>query len=130
MSQPPEPLVSGLRQIALASENPAALADFYARALGLETRFETGGMIFMDAGAGVRLMIGPKQEGQTIGGDTVLYFEPLLWDMAERAVSAAGGQFVHEAVTLQRAEGRELKLRAFKDPEGHTLALLGWRAAA
>jgi hypothetical protein len=30
---------------------------------------------------------------------------------------------------VQRMEGRELALRAFKDPEGHSLALMGWRAA-
>ncbi len=129
MPHPPEPIVTGIRQIALASADPAKLAAFYTRALGLQVLFETGGMIFMDAGAGVRLMIGAKQPEQTIGGDAVFYFEPVIWAAAERAVSAAGGAFIHDAATLQRAEGRDLMLRAFKDPEGHTLALLGWRAA-
>lgn len=129
MSAPPEPIVTGMRQIALASADPAKLADFYKRALGLPVLFETGGMIFMDAGAGVRLMIGAAQPEQTVGGDAVFYFEPVIWGIAENAVAAAGGAFVHNAVTLQKAEGRELMLRAFKDPEGNTLALMGWRAA-
>jgi len=129
MSAPPEPVVSGIRQIAIGSADPQKLAGFYRRALGLPTLFETAGMVFLDAGAGVRLMIGPEQPGQGPGGDAVFYFEPLIWDVAERAVIAAGGAFLHDASTLQRAEGRELKLRPFKDPEGHTLALLGWRAS-
>jgi hypothetical protein len=44
-------------------------------------------------------------------------------------VTGAGAAFIHDTVVLQRAEGRELVLRAFKDPEGHALALLGWRPA-
>lgn len=128
MSAPPEPIVTGIRQIALASADPAKLAEFYKRALGLPVLFETAGMVFMDAGAGVRLMIGPKHPDQTIGGDAVFYFEPVIWQIAEDAVTAAGGVFAGDANTLQRAAGRELKLRAFKDPEGHTMALIGWRS--
>ncbi len=128
MSSPPEPLVTGLRQVALGSRDPKALADFYRRALGLTVLFEAGGMIFMDGG-GVRLLIGQKPSDEMLGGDVILYFEPLVWEAAERAVAAAGAAFVHDAVILQKADGRELALRAFKDPEGHGLALLGWRAA-
>ena len=128
MALPSEPIVTGLRQVALGSAEPAKLADFYRRALGLNVLFETNGMVFMDGG-GVRLMIGAKPPGETIGGDAVLYFEPLVWDIAERAVEAAGAAFVHPRAVLQQAEGRQLLLRAFKDPEGHSLALLGWRGA-
>ncbi len=126
MPLPPEPIVTGLRQVALGSADPPKLADFYRRALGLNVLFETGGMVFMEAG-GVRLMIGAKPPGESLGGDAVLYFEPVIWDVAERAVEAAGGVFMHARAVLQQAEGRELTLRAFKDPEGHALALLGWR---
>lgn len=127
MSLPPEPIVTGMRQVALGSMDPPKLADFYRRALGLNVLFETNGMVFLDSGA-VRLMIGAKPPEEKIGGDAVLYFEPIIWDVAERKVEAAGGVFIHPRATLQQAEGRELLLRAFKDPEGHTLALLGWRA--
>lgn len=129
MPAPPEPIVTGMRQIAIASVDPAKLADFYKRALGLPVLFETAGMVFMDAGAGVRLMIGPKQTDQAIGGDAVFYFEPVIWQIAEDTVAAAGGAFLGDGNTLQRAAGRELRLRAFKDPEGHTMALIGWRTA-
>jgi hypothetical protein len=128
MPAPPEPIVTGLRQVALGSKAPLQLADFYRRALGLTVLFETNGMVFIEGG-GVRLMIGAKPPGEPIGGDIVLYFEPVIWDVAERSVETAGGVFIHPRVLLQQAEGRELLLRAFKDPEGHSLALLGWRAA-
>ena len=85
-------------------------------------------MIFLRAGA-VRLLIGPKQPDQQIGGDAMFYFEPTVWATTEQALETAGVTFLHNAVPLMKAEGRELALRAFKDPEGHTLAMFGWRAA-
>ena len=125
---PTTPLVTGLVQTAIGSENPAKLADFYQRALGLDLLFEAGGMYFLGAGQ-VRFMIGPKQADASAAGDAAFYFEPNVWSVAEAAVESAGAAFMSPAIVLQRAEGRELALRAFKDPEGHTLALLGWRAA-
>lgn len=122
------PILSGVCQVALASADPAALVAFYRDTLGLPVLFEASGMTFFQTGA-ARLMIGPAQPGQQVGGDAVIYFEPRDWSAAEAKLEAAGVAFASSAQVVQRAEGRELALRAFKDPEGHTLALLGWRAA-
>ena len=121
-------LIAGINQIALASADPPKLADFYRRALGLTVLFETAGMIFFATGA-ARLMIGPKRPDQPIGGDAVVYFEPSDWSAAEAKIEDAGVAFLHGASVLMREPGRELALRPFKDPEGHNLALLGWRPA-
>jgi catechol 2,3-dioxygenase-like lactoylglutathione lyase family enzyme len=121
------PLLSGIAQIALASADPAALVAFYRDTLGLAVLFEASGMTFFQSGA-TRLMIGALQPGQTVGGDAVIYFEPRDWSAAEAKLEAAGVVFSHPAQVVQRAPGRELALRPFKDPEGHQLALLGWRA--
>ena len=121
------PLLSGIAQIALASADPALLVAWYRDVLGLAVLFEASGMTFFQSGA-TRLMIGHKQPDQTIGGDAVIYFEPRDWSAAELALEERGIAFTHAAQVLQRAPGRELALRAFKDPEGHCLALLGWRA--
>jgi methylmalonyl-CoA/ethylmalonyl-CoA epimerase len=121
------PLLSGICQIALASADPVSLVAWYRDVLGFPVLFEASGMTFFQSGA-TRLMIGPAQPGQSVGGDTVLYFEPRDWSAAEAALEARGVGFTHGAQVLQRAEGRELALRAFRDPEGHTLALMGWRA--
>ncbi len=124
----PAPLLSGIAQIALASADPISLVAFYRDTLGLPVLFEASGMTFFQSGA-TRLMIGHAQPGQTIGGDAIIYFEPRDWSAAEAKLEQAGIAFMSPAQVLQQAPGRELVLRAFKDPEGHTLALMGWRAA-
>lgn len=121
------PLLSSICQVALASADPVALVSFYRDVLGLPVLFEVSGMTFFQSGA-TRLMIGAAQPGQSVGGDAVIYFEPRDWSAAEASLEAKGIQFMHPAQTLQRAEGRELMLRPFRDPEGHYLAIMGWRA--
>ncbi len=121
------PLISGICQIALASDDPPALVTWYRDVLGLPVLFEASGMTFFQSGA-TRLMIGPRQPDQTIGGDAVIYFEPRDWSAAEAALEQKGVRFLHAAQAVQRAPGRELMLRPFRDPEGHALALMGWRA--
>lgn len=125
----PAPLLSSICQIALTSADPTALVGFYRDTLGFPVLFETAGMTFFQTGA-TRLMIGPNHHNAKIGGeDVTLYFEPSDWSAAEAKLEAAGVAFTHPAQVLQQAPGRELALRAFKDPEGHSLALMGWRAA-
>lgn len=121
------PMLTGICQVALASADPGALVAFYRDMLGLPALFEASGMTFFQSGA-TRLMIGGAQPGQEVGGDAVLYFEPRDWSAAESALEAKGIAFLHPAQKLQEAPGRELMLRAFKDPEGHALAIMGWRA--
>ena len=70
-------------------------------------------------------MIGPAQGANP--GDKILYFEPEDFAAAETALEAKGVSFPHQANVLQREGERELALRAFKDPEGNQVALLGWR---
>ncbi|HYD88855.1 MAG TPA: VOC family protein [Vitreimonas sp.] len=121
-------LLSGIAQIALASAEPLKLVAWYRDTLGLAVLFEASGMTFFQSGA-TRLMIGPQQPGQSVGGDAVIYFEPRDWSAAEAALEARGVVFLHPAQAVQRAPGRELMLRPFRDPEGHALAIMGWRAA-
>ncbi|MGE0596561.1 MAG: VOC family protein [Hyphomonadaceae bacterium] len=130
MNAPAEPLISHVAQIALTSADPAKLAGWYRDTLGLTVLFEVSGMTFFQTGA-ARLMIGPNHQDAAIGGeDVTLYFEPRDWSAAELSLEQRGIAFTHPAQVLQQAPGRELALRAFKDPEGHSLALLGWRATA
>ena len=130
MSTPPSPLFTRMSQVAVAAEDPAKLASFYREVLGFRYAFEAAGMHFLDIG-GVMFMVGPKYPGMTIGGDPTFYFEPTVWGATEAALTKANVVWHQDnAIVLQRAEGRELCLRAFKDPEGHSLAMFGWRAAA
>lgn len=119
-------MLNGIIQIALASADPVKLAAWYRDTLGIPPAFEAGGMTFFQAGA-MRFMIGPAQPGQTVGGDVILYFEPKNWVETNRALEAKNVAFIGDATAVQQAPGRELMVRAFRDPEGHRLALLGWR---
>ena len=121
-------MLNGIVQVALASADPARLAAWYRDTLGIPPAFEAGGMTFFQAGA-MRFMIGPAQPGQTIGGDAIIYFDTKEWAQASKALEAKGVAFLGDAAAVQQAPGRELMVRAFKDPEGHRLALLGWRPA-
>jgi catechol 2,3-dioxygenase-like lactoylglutathione lyase family enzyme len=125
----PLPLFTRMSQTAIASDDPAKLVAFYRDVLGFRYAFETAGMHFLDIG-GLMFVIGPKYPGVTIGGDATLYFEPTAWRSTEAALIEAGVGFVHDTVILMKGKDRELALRAFKDPEGHTLAMYGWRDAA
>jgi methylmalonyl-CoA/ethylmalonyl-CoA epimerase len=122
------PLISGIAQIALSSADPAKLVAWYRDVIGLPVLFEASGMTFFQSGA-TRLMIHALMPGHSVGGDTTLYLEPSDWSAAEAALESRGVVFKHGAEIVQRAEGRELALRAFSDPEGHSLALMGWRPA-
>jgi catechol 2,3-dioxygenase-like lactoylglutathione lyase family enzyme len=125
----PAPLISGIAQIALTSADPGKLVAWYRDVLGLPVLFEASGMTFFQSGA-TRLMIGANHHGASIGGtDVTLYFEPRDWSAAEASLAERGVAFAGDAQVVQKAPGRELALRPFRDPEGHSLALLGWRPA-
>ena len=119
-------MLNGLVQVALSSADPAKLSAWYRDTLGIPVAFQASGMTFFLAGS-MRFMIGPKQPDQQIGGDAILYFEPTDWIAANKAFEAKGVAFLGDATAVQQGPGRELMVRAFKDPEGHRLALLGWR---
>jgi methylmalonyl-CoA/ethylmalonyl-CoA epimerase len=124
----PKPF-NGLVQIALGASNPAQTAAFYRDTLGLKVLFETGGMTFLEAAPGVRLMIGPAHGGAAKAEGAYLYFEPADWAETEAHLTREGVAFREASEILQRDGDRELALRFFEDPDGHALAMLGWRAA-
>ena len=85
-------------------------------------------MAFFDAG-GIRLMIGPAHHEGALQNNTYVYFDAGDWYVTEAALTARGLKFERAAEIVQRAEGKEHALRFFKDPDGNTLAIMGWRAA-
>jgi hypothetical protein len=58
-----------------------------------------------------------------------LYFEPVDWAETEGQLERAEVTFPKSSEVLQREGDRELALRFFEDPDGHALAMLGWRPA-
>lgn len=124
----PSQFIKGLGQVGIITAEPAKIIAFYRDVLGFPLMFEAGGMSFLQAGA-TSLMVGAAAEATPVGGDVMLYFEPLDWRAAEAKLEAAGVSFERDALVVQRHEGREHVLRPFRDPEGRRLYLLGWREA-
>ena len=113
-----------LQQVALTCRDLDRARGFYRDILGLPLLFEAGSMLFFQL-EGLRLMIGKEEQaGSPIGG-SVLYFDAPDIDALGAALEARGIVFLRPAETVQRTETHELKLRAFKDPDGNALALMG-----
>jgi methylmalonyl-CoA/ethylmalonyl-CoA epimerase len=113
-----------LVQVALTCRDLDRARGFYRDTLGLPLMFEAGNMLFFQL-EGLRLMVGKEEQaGGAIGG-SVLYFDAPDIDALGHALEAKGIVFLRPAETVQRTETHELKLRAFKDPDGNALALMG-----
>lgn len=112
-----------LQQVALTCRDLGRARTFYRDTLGLPFMFEAGNMLFFQL-EGLRLMIGKEEHAGAIGG-SVLYFDAPDIDALGAALEAKGIVFLRPAETVQRTETHELKLRAFKDPDGNALALMG-----
>lgn len=113
-----------LVQVALTCRDLARAKKFYSDVLGLPFLFEAGNMLFFQL-SGMRLMIGKEEKpGQAIGG-SVLYFDAPDIDALGASLASRGVEFFGPAEIVQRTPTHDLKLRAFRDPDGNALALMG-----
>jgi catechol 2,3-dioxygenase-like lactoylglutathione lyase family enzyme len=113
-----------LVQVGLSCRDLNRARAFYRDTLGLPLLFEAGNMLFFQL-EGLRLMVGLAHEpDQPIGG-SIVYFDAPDIDSLGAALEAKGIEFTGPAVTVQRTDTHELKLREFFDPDGNALALMG-----
>lgn len=113
-----------LQQVALTCRDLDRARIFYRDTLGLPLLFEAGNMLFFQI-EGLRLMIGKEEQAGSAIGGSVLYFDAPDIDALGAALEARGVTFLRPAETVQRTPTHELKLRAFRDPDGNALALMG-----
>jgi catechol 2,3-dioxygenase-like lactoylglutathione lyase family enzyme len=113
-----------LQQVALTCRDLDRARIFYRDTLGLPLLFEAGNMLFFQL-EGLRLMIGKEEATGTVIGGSVIYFDAPDIDALGIALEAKGVTFLRSAETVQRTPTHELKLRAFHDPDGNALALMG-----
>ena len=106
------------------AEVPRAVA-FYRDALGLRLLFEAPpGLAFFDC-AGIRLMLSqPEGEFKPGGSSTVMYFKISDIEATQKALESRGVSFVDDPHLIARMPDHELWMCFFKDPDGHTLALM------
>lgn len=112
-----------LVQVALTTRDLERSKRFYRDLLGLNLLFEAGGMLFFDL-AGTRLLIGTENTAGQPGG-SILYFEAPDIDELGPALEAKGVEFMAPAQVVQRTDSHDLKIRAFRDPDGNVLQLMG-----
>lgn len=112
-----------LVQVALTVRDLERSRNFYRDTLGLPLLFEAGSMMFFDL-VGIRLLLGTENPAGAPGG-SVLYFDAPDIDTLGPALEAKGVTFLGPAQVVQRTDTHELKIRAFRDPDGNVLELMG-----
>ena len=119
--------VTGLRQVALTVSDVARSTAFYRDMVGLPFLFAAGPALAFLAIGGVRLMLaGPEGEFKP-GLSSVLYFKVDDIVGAHEEMSARGVSFVTPPHRIAELPDHDLWLADFRDPDGHTMALMAER---
>ena len=116
-------------QIALSvGDLPRSIA-FWRDTVGLKFLFEAPNVAFFDV-AGVRLMLGRNETGDSKPSGVVLYFEVDDLDAAFAALrerGAAAEQPNGEPHFIARLGAKDLWMAFLRDPDGHLFALMSER---
>jgi methylmalonyl-CoA/ethylmalonyl-CoA epimerase len=116
--------ITGLRQVALTVRDVARSTEFYRDMVGLPFLFSAGPSLAFLAIGGVRLMLaGPEGEFKP-GLSSVLYFKVDDIVAAHAEMSARGVPFITAPHFIAPMPDHDLWLCDFKDPDGHTMALM------
>lgn len=118
--------LGAIKQIALAVKDLEVSVKFYEKTLGLPLLFKADpGMAFFDV-AGIRLML--SQAAEVPLGGPILYFSTENIDATYAGLTKAEAETIRAPLMTHKTEASELWLAFFKDPDGHTLALMEEKA--
>ena len=116
--------VTALGQVALTVSDVARSTAFYRDAIGLRFLFAAGpSLAFLDLG-NARLMLSAPEGSFTPGSGTVLYLRVADILASHSAMRARGVTFVDEPHLVAPMPDHDLWMCFFRDPDGHTLALM------
>jgi methylmalonyl-CoA/ethylmalonyl-CoA epimerase len=115
---------TALGQVALTVSDVQRSTAFYRDQVGLRFLFAAGPTLaFLDLG-GVRLMLSAPEGNFTPGSSTVLYLKVPDIDAAFADMKARGVSFVDEPHLIAPMPDHDLWMTFFRDPDGHTMALM------
>lgn len=113
-----------LGQVTLTVANVERSLAFYRDAVGLRFLFSAGpALAFLDLG-GVRLMLSAPEKEFAPGGSTVLYLKVPDITATFDEMRGRGVPFVDEPHLIAPMPDHDLWMTFFRDPDGHTLALM------
>jgi len=110
-------------QIALPVADVDRAEAFYRAALGPRQLYRFGDLIFFDC-AGVRLMLEKTDDPASAARSSVIYFRCADIALAVRELRGRGVIFDDVAHLIARMDDHDLWMTFFRDPDGHTLALM------
>jgi methylmalonyl-CoA/ethylmalonyl-CoA epimerase len=112
-------------QIAYTVSSVPRAVSFYRDALGLTLLFEAPpAMAFFDCG-GIRLMLSqPEGDFRPGSSSSVLYFRISDIEGTQQTLKSHGVPFVDDPHLVAKMPDHELWMCFFRDPDGHTLALM------
>jgi catechol 2,3-dioxygenase-like lactoylglutathione lyase family enzyme len=120
-------MIENLGQVALTVRDMERSIAFYRDAVGLRFLFAPAPtMAFLMIGD-VRLMLSAPEGDFAPGGSTVLYLRVADIDAEHEALVARGVAFIDAPHLVARMSDHELWMCFFRDPDGHTLALMSER---
>jgi len=116
--------VFALAQVALTASDVARSTAFYRDAVGLRFLFAAGpSLAFLDLG-NVRLMLSAPEGEFRPGSSSVLYLRVSDIDASYASMRGRGVTFVDAPHLVASMPDHDLWMCFFRDPDGHTLALL------
>jgi methylmalonyl-CoA/ethylmalonyl-CoA epimerase len=110
-------------QIALAVGDVDRAETFFGEKLGLRKLYRFGDLSFFDC-AGVRLMLEKAHNADEIQRSSVIYYRCADIALAVGELQARGVSFTEKPHLIAKMEDHDLWMAFFKDPDGHTLAVM------
>jgi methylmalonyl-CoA/ethylmalonyl-CoA epimerase len=115
--------VSQIGQIALPVIDVDRAEAFYEKVLGLRKLFRFGDLTFFDC-AGVRLLLEKTVRPETVTHTGCIYFRCADIALAVAELGKRGLTFDSTPHLIAKMDDHDLWMAFFKDPDGHTLALM------
>ena len=115
--------ISQLGQIALPVRDVDRSEIFYDKTLGLRKLYRFGDLTFFDC-AGVRLLLEKTHDAAQFRPQGCLYFRCADIALAVAELRDCGLTFESDPHLIAKMDDHDLWMVFFKDPDGHTLALM------
>ena len=117
-------MIESLGQVALTVRDVERSVAFYRDSLGLRFLFAPAPTLAFLMIGDVRLMLSAPEGDFTPGGSSVLYLRVADIEAEHAALAARDVAFIDSPHLVARMPDHELWMCFFRDPDGHTLALM------